>query len=46
MREALDTLKEQLLFENNFRPLPLPKLVDSSSLYMMPAVVEGAVVLC
>ncbi|CAL4980950.1 unnamed protein product [Urochloa decumbens] len=47
MREALDKLKEQLLFESNFRPLPSPGLVDSSSLYMvMPAVAEGAVALC
>ncbi|TKW01028.1 hypothetical protein SEVIR_8G150300v4 [Setaria viridis] len=47
MREALDKLKEQLLFESNFRPLPSPELVDSSSLYMvMPAVAEGAVALC
>ena len=48
MREALDKLKEQLLFESNeFRPLPSPELVDSSSLYMvMPAAAEGAVALC
>ncbi|XP_062183026.1 nudix hydrolase 13, mitochondrial-like isoform X2 [Phragmites australis] len=39
MREALDKLKEQLLFENNFRLLPSPELLDSSSLYMvMPSV--------
>ena len=47
MREALDKLKEQLLFERNFRPLPSPELVDSSSLYMvMPAAAEGTVALC
>ncbi|KAJ1275718.1 hypothetical protein BS78_05G157500 [Paspalum vaginatum] len=50
MREALDKLKEQLLFQSDFKPLPLPspELVDSSSsLYMvMPAVTEGAVALC
>ncbi|KAF8694204.1 hypothetical protein HU200_038331 [Digitaria exilis] len=47
MREALDKLKEQLLFESNFRPLPSPELVESSSLYMvMPAVAEGALALC
>jgi diphosphoinositol-polyphosphate diphosphatase len=35
MREALDKLKEQLQFESNeFRPLPSPELVDSSSLYI------------
>ncbi|CAN6363067.1 unnamed protein product [Urochloa humidicola] len=46
MREALDKLKEQLLLETNFRPLPSPEL-DSSSLYMvMPTVAEGAVALC
>ncbi|GJN25461.1 hypothetical protein PR202_gb13290 [Eleusine coracana subsp. coracana] len=32
MREALDKLKEQLLFEGNFRPSPYSELVDSSSL--------------
>jgi diphosphoinositol-polyphosphate diphosphatase len=47
MREALDKLKEQLLFESSFRPLPSPELVDPSSLYMvMPTVAEGAVALC
>ncbi|KAG0530062.1 hypothetical protein BDA96_05G152200 [Sorghum bicolor] len=49
MREALDKLKEQLLFESNeFRPLPSPELVDSSSLFMVmpPAAAEGAVALC
>ncbi|KAL6654745.1 hypothetical protein ACP70R_008210 [Stipagrostis hirtigluma subsp. patula] len=49
MREALDKLKEQLLFESNFKPLPSPELPvpDSSSLYMvMPAVAEEAVALC
>ncbi|PUZ45075.1 hypothetical protein GQ55_8G191200 [Panicum hallii var. hallii] len=46
MREALDKLKEQLLFESNFRPLPSPEM-DSSSLYMvMPAAAEGTVALC
>jgi len=48
MREVLDKLKEQLQFDSNeFRPLPSPELVDSSSLYMvMPAAAEGAVALC
>ena len=48
MREVLDKLKEQLQFDSNeFRPLPSPELVDSSSLHMvMPAAAEGAVALC
>ncbi|GJN04707.1 hypothetical protein PR202_ga22276 [Eleusine coracana subsp. coracana] len=47
MREALDKLKEQLLFEGNFRTSPYPEWVDSSSLcVVMPAVPEGAVALC
>lgn len=47
MREALDKLKEQLLFHSDFKPLPSPELVDASSLYMvMPAVAEGAVAMC
>lgn len=50
MREALDKLKEQLLFESNefISPPPSPELVDSSSLYMVmpPAAAEGAVALC
>ncbi|KAL6890220.1 hypothetical protein ACP4OV_008983 [Aristida adscensionis] len=47
MREALDKLKEQLLFEINFKPLPSPEMLDSQSLcMMMPAVAEGAVALC
>lgn len=47
MREALDKLKEQLLFRSNFRTLPPQELPDSSSLYMvMPAVADGAVALC
>ncbi|KAM0841986.1 hypothetical protein ACQ4PT_058648 [Festuca glaucescens] len=48
MREALDKLKEQLLFGSNFSAPPSLELPDSSSLYMVvsPAVPQGAVALC
>jgi diphosphoinositol-polyphosphate diphosphatase len=52
MREALDRLKEQLIFESNLMPPPSPELeleleLDSSSLCMVtPAVPEGTVALC
>ena len=48
MREALDKLKEQLMFGSNFSGPPSPELPDSSSLYMVvsPALPQGAVALC
>uniref|UniRef100_A0A0E0BJR3 Nudix hydrolase domain-containing protein n=1 Tax=Oryza glumipatula TaxID=40148 RepID=A0A0E0BJR3_9ORYZ len=49
MREALDKLKEQLLFAagDDLRATPSPELDSSAGLYMvMPPVAEGAVALC
>ena len=48
MREALDKLKEQLLFGSNLSAPPSLELPDSSSHYMVvsPAVPQGAVALC
>jgi diphosphoinositol-polyphosphate diphosphatase len=48
MREALDKLKEQLVFGSNFSAPPSLELPDSSSLCMVvsPAVPQGAVALC
>lgn len=48
MREALDKLKEQMLFGSSFGVPPSPELPESSNLYMVvpPSVPHGAVAFC